>query len=205
MHYLELRNALKDFTIFSFNDIKSLKGNFFRTRLNEWQDKGYIIKVVRGYYVFSDLKLNEKALFEISNKIYPPSYISFEMALSYYQLIPESVYGITAVSTRRTYRFKTRIAEFIYRTVTPRLFFGYILVKYGDKYFKIASMEKAILDYLYINPNIKDEDGFASLRINKDMFFKQLSKEKLYMFLERFNQKALRKRSESFLRFMSHA
>jgi len=72
MQYIELKEALKDFTIFSLNDIKKIDSRFFRSRLNEWQDKGYIKKIIKGYYIFSDLKLNEDVLFEIANRIYNP-------------------------------------------------------------------------------------------------------------------------------------
>ncbi|MCD6318220.1 hypothetical protein J7M02_04055, partial [Candidatus Aerophobetes bacterium] len=174
-------------------------------RLNEWQNKGYIKKVIKGYYIFSDLTLNENVLFEIANRIYNPSYISLEMAFSYYHLIPESVYGITSVSTRRTYRFKTPIGEFIYRKVKPNLFFGYNLVNYKDKRFKIASIEKAILDYFYINPNIKTEADFVSLRMNKDLFLKQINEKKLHKLLKEFGKKTLTRRVVSFLEFMKNA
>ena len=205
MKYIELNKFLKDFTIFSLNDIKKIDKNFHRRRLNEWQNKGYIKKVIKGYYIFSDLTLNENVLFEIANRIYNPSYISLEMAFSYYHLIPESVYGITSVSTRRTYRFKTPIGEFIYRKVKPNLFFGYNLVNYKDKRFKIASIEKAILDYFYINPNIKTEVDFASLRMNKDLFLKQINEKKLHKLLKEFVKKTLTRRVVSFLEFMKNA
>ena len=136
MQYIELKESLKEFTIFSLADIERIDSNFYRRRLNEWQDKGYIKKIIKGYYIFSDLELSENILFEIANRIYSPSYISFEMALSYYHLIPESVYGITSASTRRTYKFKTPIAEFSYRTIKHNLFFGYNLINYGHKCFK---------------------------------------------------------------------
>jgi len=205
MNYIKLKNFLKDYTIFSLNDIKMIDSSFYRRRLNEWQDKGYIKKIIRGYYIFSDLEINEYVLFEIANKIYSPSYISSEMALSYYHLIPESVYGITSVSTRRTYSFKTPIAEFIYKTVKPQLFFGYNLIKYNNKYIKIASLEKAILDYFYLHSDIKGENDFASLRLNKEIFLKEFNEEKLNKFLERFAQKSLTKRIESFGEFMKNA
>jgi len=205
MQYIELKEALKNWTVFSLADIKKVDSNFYRRRLNEWQDKGYIKKIIKGYYIFSDLELNETVLFEIANRIYSPSYISFEMAFSYYHLIPESVYGITSASTRRTYRFKTPLAEFSYSAIKPQLFFGYNLIKYDDKYFKIASIEKAILDYLYINSDVKKENDFEGLRINKDMFFKQVDKKRLYEFLEKFAQKTLAKRINSFLGFMENA
>jgi len=205
MQYIELREHLKDFTIFSILDIKKIDNNFHRRRLNEWQDKGYIVKIIKGYYIFSDLKLNENVIFEIANKIYSPSYISFETALAYYGFIPESVYGITSASTRRTYKFKTKIAEFTYRTVSPKLFFGYKLNKYNDKHFKMAAPEKAFLDYLYINPAIEDDDDYASLRINGNVFLKTIDESKLRAFLNRFNQKALRRRAKSFMEFIKNA
>jgi len=204
MRYIEFNKCMRSFTIFSLNDIKKIDKNFHRRRLNEWQKKGYIKKVIRGYYIFSDLALNENILFEIANRIYNPSYISLEMAFSYYHLIPESVYGITSVSTRRTYRFRTSVGEFIYRKIKPNLFFGYNLVNYEDKRFKIASTEKAILDYFYINPNTKTEIDFASLRMNKDSFLRQINEKKLYKFLKEFGQKTLTRRVDSFLEFMKN-
>lgn len=204
MQYLELRGALKNFTVFSLADIKRIDSYFDKRRLSEWQDKGYIKKVIRGYYIFSDLQLNENVLFEVANRIYSPSYISCEMALSYYHLIPESVYGITSVSTRRTYNFTTPIAEFAYRTVKPGFFFGYNLIRYDNKCFRMASIEKAILDYFYLHSKIKTREDFASLRINRDMFFKQIDEEKLYKFLVRSAQKRLTKRIKSFLEFIKN-
>ena len=178
---------------------------FFRARLNEWQTKGYIRKIIRGYYIFSDLKLNESVLFEIANKLYSPSYISFESALSRYGLIPEAVYGITSASARKTCRFRTPVGEFSYRTIMPRLFFGYDLVRSHEKCFKIASPEKAFLDYFYIHSDVEKKDDFASLRINRDLFLEKIQKNKLDRFVEKFAQEALAKRVNSFWEFVKHA
>jgi len=205
MQYVELKELLKGFTIFSLNDIKRIVPNFHRRRLNEWQDKGYIKKIIKGYYIFADLELNENILFEIANRIYNPSYISLEVAFSYYHLIPDSVYGITSVSTRRTYRFNTPVSVFSYRTIKPSLFFGYKIINYNNKGFKIARIEKALLDYFYLNPNLKTETDFASLRINNNMFFNQVDEKRLYAFLEKFAQKRLEKRMRILLEFMKNA
>jgi predicted transcriptional regulator of viral defense system len=205
MRYLELRESLKDFTVFSLNDIRAIDSSFHRRRLNEWQEKGYIRKVIKGYYTFSGLELNEGVLFEIANRIYAPSYISLEMALSYYHLIPESVYGITSVTTRKTYRFKTGVAEFAYRTVKPALFFGFELVRYNSKVFKIAAIEKAILDYLYLMPHLRTEGDFQSLRLDRDMFFEQVNQERMNEFLALFASKALAGRTSKLWRFLENA
>lgn len=204
MRYLTLKNALKDFTVFSLNDIRKVDENFFRSRLNEWQGKGYIRKVVRGYYVFSDLKLTENILFEIANRIYSPSYVSLETALSYYHLIPEGVYTITSISTRRTYGLQTPIANFTYRTVKKNLFFGYDLTEQNQKHFKIAFAEKALLDYFYLNPGIKKKDDFTNIRVDKDAFFAGINEEKLGQYLEIFGRKQLTQRINSFLGFLKN-
>ncbi len=205
MKYLELKSELKDFTIFSLNEIRNIEPGFHRRRLNEWQDKGYIKKVIRGYYIFSDLKLSEEILFKIANRIYLPSYVSLESALSYYHLIPESVYGITSISTRKTYHFRTSIGEFIYRTLKPPLFFGYDLIKLQEKYLKMASIEKALLDYFYLHSDIETEQDFDSLRINKEMFFEKMNEEKLQNFLRKFNQKKLTGRINHFWSYIKNA
>ena len=205
MKYLELKSELRDFTIFSLNEIRNIEPSFHRRRLNEWQDKGYIKKVVRGYYIFSDLRLSEEILFKIANRIYLPSYISLESALSYYHIIPESVYGITSISTRKTYHFRTSIGGFTYRTLKPPLFFGYDLIKSQEKYLKMACIEKALLDYFYLHSDIETEQDFDSLRINKEMFFNQISNPKLMNFLEKFNQKKLTGRINRFWSYIKNA
>jgi len=205
MQYVEFKQALKDFTVFSLVDIKSLELPFHRRRLNEWQEKGYIKKILRGYYIFSDLALTEKALFEIANRIYGPSYISFETALSYYGLIPESAYGITSVSTRRTYKFRTKIAEFSYKTLMPKFFFGYKLIAHNGKYFKIAEPEKAILDYIYINSHLNNESDFEAMRVNKELFFELIDKKKLRSFLTKFEKSALRKKLRCLMGVLKNA
>lgn len=203
MNYIQLRKFLADFTVFSINDLQRLDPNFHRRRLNEWQDKGYIKKIIKGFYIFSDLELNENTLFEIANRIYKPSYISFEIALAYYNLIPESTYGITSASTRRTYKFKTSIAEFNYRTIKASFFFGYVINSYNGKCFNIASPEKAILDYLYLNPHINKESDFASLRIDPEVFFQKVKTGRLRSYLKKFSKNTLSTRVNNFLDFLS--
>ena len=205
MKFLELKNELKDFPVFSLNDIKNIDPAFHRRRLNEWQDKGYIKKIIRGYYLFSDIAIDEEILFKISNQIYYPSYVSLESALSYYYVIPESVYEITAVSTRKTYHFETSFGEFSFRSIIPQLFFGYHLIKNKKYHVKIASIEKALLDYFYLHPDLQTASDFDSLRINREALIEQANENKLVEYLEKFNQKRLTKRINHFWRDIKNA
>jgi len=202
MNFVHFKNSLRDFPVFSIADIRVAHGGFDRRRLSEWQKKGYIKKIVKGYYLFSDIDMNEGTLLAIANKIYKPSYISFETAMSHYRLIPESIYMTTSASTKRTSLFETPMARFSYRTIKPALFFGYSLLSGG---IKMAFMEKAILDYFYINPALRTEDDFASLRINREEMVSRFNKERLADYMRRFSQKRLSKRMEHFIKWVEYA
>jgi len=205
MQYLEIKDNLKDFLIISAGDILKVDPDFHKQRLSEWQRKGYIKKIAKGYYVFSDLEINESAMFIIANKILDPSYVSLEMALSYYGLIPESVYGITSVTSRKSYRISSPIGRFNYRQIKPDLMFGYRLVQYQNHNFKMAEIEKALLDYFHTNSKLNSESEFEELRINQDIFKERVDVEKMKRYLAQFKNKALEKRINKFIEFITHA
>lgn len=203
MQYIEIKDNLKDFLVFSANDILKVDPDFHKQRLSEWQKKGYMKKISKGYYVFSDAEFNESFLFIIANKIFDPSYISLEMALSYYGLIPESVYGITSVTSKKTYKFSAPIGQFGYHHIKPELMFGYKLVNYQNHNFKIAEIEKAILDYFYINSKLREEGEFEELRINRDSFREKVDMEKFRRYLAQFQNKTLEKRVNRFIKYLN--
>ena len=202
MNFIQFKNSLRDFQVFSVADIRAAHRGFDRRRLSEWQKKGYIIKIIKGFYIFSDVDINEPMLWAIANKIYKPSYISFESAMSHYRLIPESIFMITSASSRRTNMFETPLAKFSYRTIKPALFFGYSLLSDGTK---MAYMEKAILDFFYLNPSVQSADDFASLRLNREEIQVRVNMELLTGFLERFNHKRLSKTIKHFLGWLNYA
>src|SRR3989344_5862042 len=204
MEYNTFRQQLKDFNVFSLPDIRKIDPKFYPARLNEWQKKGYIKKLRRGYYMFADAPLDEETLFLIANRLYAPSYVSLESALSYYGLIPEGVYSITSVAGRKTAQFQTPIARFSYRAIQPRLLFGYRLLKKGGQGYKIAEMEKAVLDYLYLNPRIIQEADFSEWRFNSVEFIKKSDKVKLRAYAEVFRNKSLLERLEIFMTFIKN-
>jgi predicted transcriptional regulator of viral defense system len=205
MQYLELKEHFKDFIVFSLNDIKKVEPSFHRQRLNEWQKKGYIKKIINECYIFSDTEIDESMLFILANTVYHSSYISFEMAFSYYSLIPEGVYTVTSATSRTTRKFSTQLATFTYRHIKPELLFGYTLVAYKNQTFKIAEIEKAILDYLYLNSSIKTPDDFKGLRFNTVSFHEQADMEKLKRYLDQFDSRALEKRVGAFLTFLNQS
>lgn len=205
MKYLELKNKLKDFVVFSLNDIRKFEKSFDRRRLSEWQKKGYIKKIIKGYYLFSDINIDQNVLYLIANKIYKPSYVSFESALSFYQFIPESIYAITSANARNTYTFKSPYGEFIYKKIKPNLMFGYTIITIKNNPFNIAEPEKSILDYLYIKSDLKSKGDFEELRIDPAIFFEKINLKKLYKYLNLFKNKMLAKRVKKLIRYLDNA
>lgn len=203
MHFNELRGHFKDFLVFSIRDIKKIDPNFHSQQLSGWQKKCLIKKIISGYYIFSDTPLDESVLFLIANTLYEPSYVSLEMALSYYGLIPEAVYGITSVSSRTTRKFDTDIAAFSYRKMKPELFFGFTLVSFRGRAFKIAEPEKAILDFLFFRCDVCSPGAVKELRINRDVFLERINMQKLSEFSNYFQNEALRKRLKIFCKTLS--
>lgn len=204
MVFLALQEKLKDFIVFNLNDIRKIDAGFDLRRLSEWREKGYVKMIRRGHYAFAGLQMNESVIFLMANKIYAPSYVSLEMALSHYSLIPESVYGITSVATRKTNHFQSDYGEFMYRHIKPQLMFGYALIGYQGQTYKIAEVEKAILDYFYLNPHLSSEHDFDGLRFNADEFGRQANRNKLRSYLNAFGNKSLTKRVNKFLRHIHY-
>lgn len=204
MKFIDLKEKLKDHVCFSVNDIIKIDPGFHSQRLSEWQKKKYIIKIAKDCYAFSSIEINEQVLFAIANKLYIPSYISLEMAFSYYNFIPEGVYSITSVSSRLTNSFDTQIGYFSYRQIKPELFFGYAIISFGGNSFNMAEAEKAVLDYFYLNPDVDNDDSFAELRINKESFFEEIDINKLNKYLIQFDNSSLKRRVESFIAYLKN-
>lgn len=205
MQFHEFKEQLRNFVVFSLADIRKLEPKFYRPRLSEWQDKGYLKNVRRGFYMFTDTPLNEETLFLIANKLYAPSYVSFEMALSYYGLIPEGVYAITSATSKKTATFQTPIGKFSYRTLKPQLFFGYNLLSIGQQHCKLAEIEKVILDYLYLNPQSTRTADLQEWRFHSKEFLDKVDLHKFNRYMKAFHSRSLEKRAEEFIQFITHA
>ena len=58
---------------------------------------GLFLKLRNGFYILKDSNPNH---YFIANKLYQPSYVSLETALSHYGVIPETVYATTSITTK---------------------------------------------------------------------------------------------------------
>lgn len=200
MQFIEFQKQFLPHLIFSLLDIQKVYPNFSYRQLDRWEKKEYLLKIKQGYYTLSGKDLNRNFLYYVANRIYSPSYISLEMALSFYNLIPEEVFQITSVSTKKTNNFNTPLGNFNYRHIKPSIYFGYKLLDYEKKHnVIIAEPEKALLDYLYLNTQLRLDDDFKEIRINRTEFVDQINLEKFNTYLDAFENKSLVKRTKIFL------
>jgi len=130
--------------VFSLNDIKILLPNesYLATDLKRMADNNVITRIAKGYYVLANFLVSSE---EIAQKIYNPSYISFESALYMYGIINQGPNEIFLATTKRTKSIKILDTIVKFRHLKQDLFFGFLL----QKNIFIAEPEKAVLDTLY--------------------------------------------------------
>jgi predicted transcriptional regulator of viral defense system len=203
MRFSEFRIQFNAIPIFSLNDIRKINPNFHKRQLMYWLDRGYINAFTGEYYFIAEKEVDEVFLFVGANELYMPSYISLESALAYYQVIPESVLGVTCVSSRKTKQFESKWGTLSYRSVKPLYMFGYeVIAPEGHWKYTMARLEKAVLDFLYLNPYINTIEDFEGLRWDKVVLY-DLRENRLFEdYLEIFNKRALEKRVEVLWRYL---
>ncbi|TRZ64407.1 MAG: hypothetical protein D4Q79_01600 [Spirochaetia bacterium] len=182
MKWLDFERQLKAKSIKLFTplDVKRFLGRskmasqFLVYRLKK---KGYVASVKRGLYKLSDEQIPD---LYVANKIYSPSYVSLEFALSYHGVIPETVYEITSVTTKATRRFETLGKAFSYRKIKKIAYTGYEIQKQKGLSFNIANAEKAFVDLNYLR--LKNKQKPIS-RFNKE----KINPEKALRYAKLFN------------------
>ena len=155
MKYPEFKIKIQNFPIFSSSHISAFgEGEkLIRNQISNWKKKGLLLELKKGLYVLneSDRNISPSRPF-LANQIYSPSYVSTEYALGFYDLIPERVVDVTSVTTRKTARFENPFGLFLYQHVGIPCFEGFIEKKEeNDLSFMIATPEKAVIDFLYLN------------------------------------------------------
>lgn len=188
MKYINFYQKLKDaYPILSRKDINKVVGeDILDTQLSSWVKKSLLVKPRRDIYLLKDNENVDRFL--LANKLFEPSYVSLESALFYYGLIPDVVAAVTSVTSKKTRRFDFNNQLFLYQKIKSNLFFGYGEIKTGEWGFLLASPEKAILDYFYLNfSRLKSTDSWDELRIDKKTYKAIIKRPKLFKYLRIFD------------------
>ena len=208
MNYTTFYQQFAPQGLFSTQEIQKAFPHFDGRRLVEWQQKGYLQRVINRWYVFTETPLNANLIGWVANRIYQPAYLSLETALSFYNLIPEGVYAMTSVATRKTQTFHTHLGSFTYQHIKPACFFGYQVLRSlnsgepTDRPVLMAYQEKALLDYCYLHPRLATVDDFAAMRLNATLLKESLDHKRLRAYLPLFHNKQLTQRIDTLIRYI---
>ncbi|HAS00181.1 MAG: hypothetical protein US57_C0011G0039 [Candidatus Moranbacteria bacterium GW2011_GWC2_37_73] len=203
MNYFEFRKKIEELPCFETKELRLILGSNFTSttlvNLKNWINKGHLIMLRRGLYIVAEMK-NKLDMMEFATKIYAPSYISMEMALNFYGIIPEAVFTVTSVTTRKTKKFATPVGNFSYQKIKKEAFGGFETKKTNGVSFNLALPEKAVVDFLYLNRNILNggQQQFQGYRFNEDFKF---DGKKLLKFAKAFENKKVLFLTNNFIKY----
>ena len=209
MLYLKLIQKLqeKKYFIFSLRDLLILFPNenkkTLQNQLTEWVKRTYVIRLKRNLYELTEKGSPETIIPDlyVANRLYFPSYVSLETALSIYNIVPEVAFGVTSITTNVTRVFKNNHGQFSYFSCQPKAYTGYRVTKYSGFEVAIAEEEKALVDFLYFRFRANRHPKFEEERLDKEIL-RGLDWERLFGFCEFYNSrvKDMAKELERFLK-----
>ena len=129
-----------------------------RNKVSALEKHGQIIRLKKGLYIVSNKvsrKVSSREL--IANHLYGPSYISFETALAFYGLIPETVFAMRSATFKRAIHFENVLGNFEYITIPKNYYSIGISQKTVDNEYTylLATPEKALCDLILATPNLR--------------------------------------------------
>ena len=184
LHQVEEKLLSLNVRIFTPQDLSFVFGANKRAVqgfLNYNAKKGVFVRLKKGLY---SLKRNFPQEFFLANNLYSPSYISLESALSYYHLIPETVYAVTSITSKPTREFEVNGRLFEYRKIKKQAYTGYVPQEIQGEVAYLATPEKAMADFFY----------FVSLgkkNFNDRLRLEKIKRRVLMQYLSLFDRKKL--------------
>ncbi|MFH1564630.1 MAG: hypothetical protein ABIC82_02145 [bacterium] len=116
--------------------------------------RGEVIKLKKGFYTtkeYSEKHISEiEYFYYLANILRYPSYVSGAYVLQSRGILTDITYPITSITTKSTRKYSAKLGEFIYYSISEKLYTGYERLLYKNEPVYIATISKALFDYLYI-------------------------------------------------------
>lgn len=154
-----------------------------RRALARLQARGFVDRVARGIYA-NKLALDVSSL-DFIQTLRPNSCVSLDSALEHWGISTQSPVLLTCVTTGKPYVYKARSFTISFRSISPRLFWGFIEKRTRYARYQIAEPEKALLDWVYLSL----QTGLAPDLDELD--FSRLNRKKLLDYAEKFPSSVL--------------
>ena len=142
-----------------------------QNQLSQWVKRGYILRLKRDLYELLERGSETKTPVPdlvVANRLLEPSYVSCETALSMFGAIPEVALHMTSVTTKTSRVFRNVHGSFFYHSCQPKMFEGFHLMREGDYSVKMATPEKALVDYVYFKGREMDQWNFEEERLDPE-------------------------------------
>ncbi len=155
-------DSLESFPYFTIEAVKQLLGDesaaagTIQTALYRWMKAGQIIQVKKGVYMtrrfFEQHRADVDFAPMVSAILIPQSYLSLEYILQRSAILTEMTYPVTAVTLKQTRVFENKLGTFTYRNIKAELYQGFTFTDYLGIPIAMATMAKALFDFLYLRP-----------------------------------------------------
>ncbi len=116
---------------------------------------GWLVRIKRGLYLIvenlTSRSVSDTSLLVIAQSINKDSYITLDSALNYYQMFDQYSRTVTSVNHKISKIYKFEKQELRFARVAKKYYFGFTKIRYDGKLINMATREKALLDYLYLD------------------------------------------------------
>lgn len=173
-HIAKIRAFFKESPVVTIHSLK----NFIKRR-----DKRYVYLVISNLLKKGEIKKLTKGFYTIHEETslivfcFKPSYLGLQDALSIHNLWEQETNPVV-ITTRKARQGLRKVLgnNFVLHRISPKYFFGFDYVLYGDFYVPVSDVEKTLIDLVYYRCYIDKE----TLR----EFRKRVDKKKLKGYLK---------------------
>ena len=163
IHSRKLREFFSSTPVFTARDIKiAVGGGYSRLLLHNLTGSGEIKRLVRGYYTVLDDPI-------VSVFCFRPAYLGLYTALSMHNLWEQET-NINIITSRNVRTGMRNVLESnvnIYKMDNDWMF-GFDMLRYGDIYLPVSSVEKTLLDFFYFGKDM-DRAMLKTIKSHIDM------------------------------------
>jgi len=177
IHINKIREFIKSVPVFRVRDIELLVGNrnYAHLILHKLTKKREIKRVIKGWYSLYDDPI-------VSVFCFKPAYVGLQEALSLHNLWEQET-NVVIITTKKVRVGLREILgnNVILRTIEPKYFFGFDLIKYENFFVPVSDIEKTLIDFVYFKESLTRE----TLR----EIIKRMDKQKLIEYLKKYPSK----------------
>jgi len=149
-----------------------------RKALSRLTQRGLLTRVTDE--VYANKFVRDAAPVDFIRILRPNSYVSLESALNHWGVSTQSPVALTCVTTGAPKEYRTSEFSITFRTISKRLFWGFVEKQTRYSKYAIAEPEKALLDWIYLSLNM------AAAPSLDEIDFKILDKQKLVKYAEKY-------------------